>query len=351
LPCYASVVTSLEELVAAEHRRWERPLVEEQVFGSVRPGDIARAFHQFAAEHLGAPIARARFYHVSVGCVAGIELADGRAVVIKAQSARRNPKVVEACRLVMHHLRERGFPCPTPIGRVVSDARTILAAEALVERGTKGDGGESAIRRAIAVSLARLVETARGFVDTDAFGAAWFSSVPDDHVFPRPHSPLFDFEGTRDGAAWIERFAREARADRRRAAGERVVGHFDWRVEHLRFAGGEVVASYDWDSLHAELETVLVGAAAHGFTADFSDEPRARFPTIDEARSFVEDYEAARGRRFMPAELATVARSWLYSTAYTARCAHARCPHREGGGGDPRPLLREHGDRVLREGL
>jgi hypothetical protein len=201
-----------------------------------------------------------------------------------------------------------------------------MAAEELVERGAKADAGDPAIRRAIAAALARLVDLAQSFVAEPAFGPAWFTAVPDDRVFPRPHSPLFDFEKTRDGAEWIERIARVARSERERAAGARVVGHFDWRAEHLRFEHAEVVASYDWDSLHAELEPVLVGATAHAFTADWSDEARARFPTIEEARGFLDDFEVARDHTFIPAERRTASCSWVYSTAYTALRPRAR-PH------------------------
>jgi len=224
---------------------------------------------------------------------------------VKAQPKGRRAPYLEACRRVVAHLRARGFPCPAPVGAVVVGLRSTMAAEELVERGTKADAGDPAIRRAVAVGLARLVDLARGFVGDPAFGPAWFTAVPDERVFPTPHSPLFDFEKTSDGAEWIDRIARAARSDRERSAGERVVGHFDWRVEHLRFEGGAVVASYDWDSLHAELEPVLVGATAHAFTVDWSDEARARFPTVDEASTFLDDYEAARGRPLTPAERRT----------------------------------------------
>jgi len=48
-----------------------------------------------------------------------------------------------------------------------------------------------------------------------------------------------------------------------------VIGHFDWRIEHVRLDDGRIVTSYDWDSLNAEREPVLVGATAHAFTADW----------------------------------------------------------------------------------
>ena len=43
----------------------------------------------------------------------------------------------------------------------------------------------------------------------------------------------------------------------------------------------------------------------------------------EEARAFVADYEAARGRAFSPAERALLAACFAYAIAYTARCGHA----------------------------
>jgi hypothetical protein len=57
----------------------------------------------------------------------------------------------------------------------------------------------------------------------------------------------FDFPGSARGAEWIDRLAAQAR--RRldeHVADNPVVGHGDWRVEHLRFADGALSAIYDW---------------------------------------------------------------------------------------------------------
>jgi hypothetical protein len=170
-------------------------------------------------------------------------------------------------------------------------------------------------------------------------------------VFPRPHSPFFDFEATSGGAEWIEAFAAEARARRASAAGPRVIGHFDYRVEHLRFAAGRVVATFDWDSLHHEHLPVLVGSLAPHFTADWQRDDVIRAPSVDEMRAFVSDFEAARRLAFTPAERATLSAALVYAMAYTARCNHASSPREEGWNGDLRPTLRQHARTLLDAGL
>jgi hypothetical protein len=106
-------------------------------------------------------------------------------------------------------------------------------------------------------------------------------------------------------------------------AGRRVIGHGDWRQEHVRFVGDEPVAAFDWDSLCCEHEPALLGSVAHGFCADWSRNDHRQAPTIEEARAFIADYEAARQPRFTAAERRLCAACFAYSCAYTARCGHA----------------------------
>lgn len=342
---------ALADLIRSEHASWDSPVVDREIFGTSDADAVAGRFARFCVTTLGSAPVGARFYRVSIGCVAGLELEDGRAVVVKAQRGSRSGAYLLACHEVRRHLVAAGFPCPRPIGEPTRDDGAWLSADELDERGSRADAHDPAIRRSMAAALARLVDLARPFASHPAFGGAWFSAIPEGKTFPKPHSPIFDFEATAEGAAWIDALASRARAHRHDASGDRVVGHFDWRVEHLRFEGERVVTSYDWDSLHAEREPVVVGAAAHAFTADWQRDDMVQVPSRDELRAFVADYEAARGRPFDRGELATVAASCVYSLAYTARCNHALRPGEEGGTGDFRALLRAHGAAMLAGGV
>jgi hypothetical protein len=73
-----------------------------------------------------------------------------------------------------------------------------------------------------------------------------------------------------EGAEWIDDLAIQARRRLRAPRDERVIGHFDWRVENLAFRGSEITAIYGWDSIAADTEAVLVGNTAALFTADWT---------------------------------------------------------------------------------
>ena len=87
--------------------------------------------------------------------------------------------------------------------------------------------------------------------------------------------------------------------------------------------------AFDWDSLRCELEPALLGAAAHGFCADWSRANRRQAPTLEEARAFKSAYEEARGTIFSSEERRLCGAAFAYACAYTARCGHA-------GGADER---------------
>ncbi|MFO0590885.1 MAG: phosphotransferase [Polyangiaceae bacterium] len=325
--------------------------VDKAVFDTDSPAEIASLLSGFCTAHLGAPIADAMFYRVAAACVAGLRLADGRAVVVKAQRGGRPERYLTACADLRRLLVEEGFPCPLPLTGPVRLGSAWVTAEELMTAGARADAHDPAIREAIARSLARMIAISERFEGAESFGRAWFSGLPEGRVFPKPHSPMFDFDATAGGAEWIESLAAEARERRKSAEGPRVIGHFDYRVEHLRFEGGQVVASFDWDSLHFEQLPVLIGSLAPHFTFDWQRNDLPRAPTLDEMRAFVSDFEAARGQPFSAAERATLTASLVYAMAYTARCNHASTPHFEGWNGDLRPMLRAHGRTILDKGL
>src|SRR5437773_305905 len=134
-------------------------------------------------------------------------------------------------------------------------------------------------------------------------------------LYPQPHGKIFNFENTTVGAEWIDDFARRAR-QLESHNGARVLGHADWRVEHLRFQDGRIVATYDWDSLAFRPGTELVGGSAHGFTADWALEGFRRIPTADDIRAYVADYEAARGQPFSKSERRSLFAMCVYFITY-----------------------------------
>src|SRR6185295_8956579 len=117
---------------------------------------------------------------------------------------------------------------------------------------------------------AELIRRGAQFADRPDLAVGQFARERD-ALFPVPHSSLFDFDATAAGAEWIEAHARPARAVLDEPAAQRpVVGHDDWRVEHVRFDGDRIVAVYDWASLKAMPETSFVGHAAHAYGVDWA---------------------------------------------------------------------------------
>jgi hypothetical protein len=62
------------------------------------------------------------------------------------------------------------------------------------------------------------------------------------------------------------------------------------------------------------------------FTADWEEPERVQAPTLAEARAFVGAHEQARGRPFSVTERRTIAATFAYACAHSARCAHALAP-------------------------
>jgi hypothetical protein len=221
------------------------------------------------------------------------------------------------------HLVNAGFPAPRPLLGPRRLGAGVALVEELLDRGARADAREAPIRRAIAAGFARLVELARPLRTVPGLPANALVSPARDVLWPEPHDPRFDFSATAAGAEWIDQLAAAARSHLVGEPGELVVGHSDWRAEHLRFEAGEIVASYDYQSLCLAPEPLLVGVVGHAFTADWGIEQARRTPKLDEYRCFVADYERAAGRTFTRPELGLANAAWVYATAYGARCEHS----------------------------
>jgi hypothetical protein len=307
----------IAETVSAFMEGWPGPWVEDDLFGTHDPEVVGRAFADFCLTELGVPIAAPLFYEASVGCVAGLELADGRRVVVKAHSAASTHASLLATTRIQATLAARGFPVPSvllPEPRALG--RTIATVEEFIDEGDYRDAHEPAIRAALAQGLARLVALAADLPRGGLGGEP--ATLPPDHLWPRPHHRMFDFAATRNGTEWIDELAARAK-ERLACPAEPVIGHTDWTVKHCRFVGDELRIVYDWDSLGLMPEPELVGHAAAHFTTTWRLEVPL-IPSPGEARSFVAEYEQERGRDFDEAERRRLAAQAVYSLAYGARC-------------------------------
>ncbi len=347
----------LSSLMALRFATWGgEPLLERDVFGTVDGERIAAIVDDFCHEHLGARVAGYEFFATSIGSVHGLRLEDDRRVVVKAHRPRVSIDHLTAVQDVQKRLGDSGFPAPRPLLGPTSLGHGVAVVEILLDRGTRADAHEPVVRRAVAAGLARLIERSKPLARLPGL-AGWRAGH--DRLWREPHDARFEFAATSEGAEWIERFA--ARASHmldEHATGPPVVGHSDWRVEHLRFDRGELSAAYDWDSLAVAPEPVFAGAAAHGFTADWTVGRADQVPCLAESLAFLTDYQGARGMPFDDAQRSLARAALVATLAYAARCQHSDLltdfgtrppratpsPHSAGGSVE---LLARHGEELL----
>jgi hypothetical protein len=279
--------------------------------------------------------------------VAGVVLADGRRVVVKAHRPEVPAAYLAGSTHVQAELASRGFPAPLPLAGPLPLGRGLATIEELVDEGERRDAHDPRIRDELARTLARLVTAARDLVGTPGLRAGLLSQPGSTPLWPVPHSRIFDFDATRDGVEWIDDLAVRARAQLG-APGEPVVGHVDWSVKHFRFVGDAVRVVYDWDSVALDDEPVVLGNAAWSFPATwYLDVALAASP--DEARAFVAEYERARGRAFDRDERRRLAAQATYGLAYSARCESCGDPGATSfPAGSFRDALARHGEEYLR---
>jgi hypothetical protein len=155
---------SVAGLVARELERAGSSAVEEMIFGTVDPDEIGDIVGRLCQDHLGSKPAEALFYRSSVGCVAGVRLASGNDVVVKAYQERWTPSFLSAIQSVQSHLAQRGFPCPTPLLSVrplMAGRSNLVTAETwLSDPGMTVPAGSRA-RRGSAAGLTNQIDWCR----------------------------------------------------------------------------------------------------------------------------------------------------------------------------------------------
>jgi len=309
-------------LIAATLASWAgEPRLERDIFQTTEPGRIVAVVEGFCREHLRAGVAAYELFASSVGSVHGLRLTDGRRVVLKAHRRETDVYHLAAIQRVQGALADAGFPAPRPLLAPTPIAQGIAVVETLIDEGERADAHDPLIRRAVAGGLVRVIETARSIPRPPGL-VAWRDAS--ERLWHRPHDRRFDFAGTAHSAGWIDRLAAQARRQLdEHAAGPVVIGHGDWRVEHLRFHRGALSAVYDWDSLALGPEPAFAGAAAHAFTADWTIDTPRQVPQLEESLAFLDDYQHARAARFSHHERRVARAALVLAMAYGARCQHS----------------------------
>ena len=296
--------------------------MERLVFGTEDETEIADVIARFAKTQLGSAIRETLFERTSVGVVVGLELEDGRRVVVKAHQPRQRIEFLRTVFETQQYLADQEFPCPRPVIPPTPMGEGFATVEELVEVGFFADPHQPFIREAIAKALARLVELTRPLGAPPALRHAWSLRDGEGLWPPTAHSPIFDFAATAEGAEWIDELASEAKA-RIPVDDEELIVHSDWSGKHFRFNDdGEITVVYDWDSLGLRTELQALGIAAATFTSNFEMD-LFYAPAPDEVTVFIEEYAQARPVPLSKNEVLGAHAVAAYLMAYTARCEHA----------------------------
>jgi hypothetical protein len=343
-------VQPVADVVAAELRRWDtEPAVERAVFGTVEPEAIAALVERFCVEQFDDPPAGGSFYRGSTGCVVGLRLASGADVVLKAYQERWPEAFLRAVQSVQDHVSGGGLPCARPLRPPVAlpGRRNLAVVESwLPDPGMRPNRSEAA-RRVSAAGLATQIALCRDLVGEQGLTSHPLDT-PEGDLYGEPHSPLFDFAGTAQGAEWIDDLAHRAVAVRRADDGPAVVAHTDWSARNIRFDDRKILATYDWDSVTVVKESTALGQAA--VTWCVTAEPGgSEFPALAEIVAFMRDYELAAGRPLTDTQWRAAGAAATYLLAYTSRCEHSldvvgRARSDQHGGRD---RLAEAGARLL----
>ena len=300
------------------------PLVHEEVLGVADQLAAAQLLVGAVAEHGGTAVSSVEFLAVSVGVVLGCRLDDGRGVVLKAFRPSVARRAIEAGQHAQHLALEAGLAAPRPLAPPFDLGTGLATLESLLLDGERGDVRPPPVRLNLAGGLQRLVAVLapmRSDPGLDRPDRALLTA--EGSPYAAPHSSLFDFDATADGAAWIDDAAWEALDVLGSALSDRsAVVHSDWRAENVRMGPGGVAAVYDWDSLQAGDEAALVGGVARAFSTDWTQSD-PMIPTVADMLGFVDDYQSCRPAPFSPDEKRRMRAGIVHALAYSARCEHA----------------------------
>jgi hypothetical protein len=297
--------------------------VDRDILGTDEPELLAEVFEAFCVRELDDLAVGGLFYTASAGCVLGVQLESGDAVVIKTFQRRWLKPFLGAMQDVQQRLAH-GMPCPLPVAppAEIRPPRPNLAiVETWVRDPGMRPGGSAPARRVSAAGLAQQIALCLTLPDVERFSRHPLRS-DGDGLYGTPHSPLFDFEHTGAGAEWIDDLARRAKKVRDQDTSPLVVAHTDWSARNVRFDEERLLAVYDWDSLALVKEGTALGQAAMTWSVT-ADPGGTEFPDMDSVLDYMADYQQARNRSFNAEQHRAARAAAVYVLAYAARCEHS----------------------------
>lgn len=290
-------------------------------------------------EVLGASVSATIFSRGRLAQVIGVQLDDGRKVVVKLRPA--SPRLA-AVVSTQRHLHQSGVPCPRPLAGPLPFRGQAITADSYVPADQLPGGVPPA--DACAELLAAIVAAGPPASAVAELNPAppWVGwDHPGDQTWPPPDD--LDADLNRSAASdWLDAAARRVRQALLAHASAPVVGHVDWEAHNMGWDGESPIVVYDWDSLAIRTEPTIVGAAATVFA---STTGRTVAASVSDTATFLDSYQ--RRREPFPAE--DMKAAWaagLWTLLYNAKKETAG-----GGGGYLKHLEAELEQRMRLAGL
>lgn len=276
----------------------------------IQPDQLAAWCQQW----LGAEPTQVLFEAGNLSQVIGLQLADGRAVVVKARPPADR---ILACVQVQHHLWAAGFPCPQPLAGPVPLGPLTATAEAWVPGGVQLAPGPDTPQRVAAllaqfIGLAPPVEALPTLLPTPPW-VQWDHDQPG--IWPLPDDRPANLNEQQE-PRWLDELALRVRGRLEQCHFLPVVGHMDWEAQNLRWIDRRPHVVHDWDSVASRPGAVIVGAAAAVFTATGAPLTEA---TIEETDAFLTAYEQVRGQPWSSEERQVCWAAGLWVRAFNAK--------------------------------
>jgi hypothetical protein len=251
-------------LVDKIEERTRRDLVrmEAACFAATEARDIWRVVSELVERAVGVEPVGVRLYSVSIGAVLGLDLADGRRIVIKVFAPWHDPQFLVGANDVRRHLLADGYPAP----RLVADVQPLGPAQAWIEEWVDAPPPTSRPEAIVPLAqhLAEFVERCRRLPPDPALTRSWQTYERPVGIWRNPPRPDADLAVEVPNAGWVQDIAEFGRSVAESAPGERVIGHIDWRAENVRINDdGTLAAVFDWDSVQlTDHVHVVAGACA-----------------------------------------------------------------------------------------
>ena len=305
--------------------------VEASILGTSNPDLIAAELIGAVERSCGASVLDVIFYRCGSGAVVGLTLADGTAVVAKAHQPHVSPEKTHLRRLMQRRAADAGLPVPGTRAGPILLGRGHLTVDAHLAPGVAcadlSTEDATPFRRLIAEAMSTIARLGTDLTGEPTLAA---NALEPGSLYPRPHSPIFDFAATGAGAEWIDELAADAlRTIEKLEPSPVIVTHTDLRAENVRIdpGGQRLAVIWDWDGIGSAPEMWHVGNTARAYSLDLSRNGGSGtdigLPSVPDMLGFVDDYEQVRGRALTVDERRAAHAHIQHCLAYSARCEHA----------------------------